>query len=218
MKYQLAIFDMDGTILDTIEDLADTMNYCLRKFQMPERTLAEIRSFVGNGIHNLVEKAVPAGTGNDAVEAIFQCFREYYKDHCAIKTKPYTGICEVLAALKSKGIKTAVVSNKADFAVKMLCDNYFKGLFDISVGDREGQRRKPFPDSVNYVMDFFGVTPAESVYIGDSEVDFQTANNAGVDVIMVGWGFREEQFLRSIGVTKVIHKPEELKELFCSES
>lgn len=214
MKYQVAIFDMDGTILDTIEDLADTMNYCLRKYHMPERTLDEIRSFVGNGIHNLVEKAVPSGTAESEVEAVFQCFREYYKDHCAIKTKPYEGICKVLSDLKSQGIKTAVVSNKADFAVKMLCEDYFKGLFDISVGDREGQRRKPYPDGVNLVMKFFGVTPAETVYIGDSEVDFQTAKNAGVDVIMVGWGFREEQFLRSIGVKQVIHQPEELKGFF----
>lgn len=210
MKYQVAIFDMDGTILDTIEDLADTMNYCLRKFHMPERTLAEIRSFVGNGIRKLIERAVPSGTDEDVVEEIHHCFHEYYKDHCAIKTKPYDGICEVISSLKSKGIKTAVVSNKADFAVKLLCEDYFKGLFDYSVGDKEGQRRKPYPDGVNSVMEYFGVTPSETVYIGDSEVDYQTAKNAGVDVIMVGWGFREEAYLYSIGVTKVIHKPEEL--------
>lgn len=210
MKYKVAIFDLDGTILDTIDDLADTMNECLRKYQMPERSLDEIRSFVGNGIHKLVERAVQEGTEPVVVERMFASFLEYYKDHCAIKTKPYEGIEAVLEQLRDHGVKTAVVSNKADYAVKSLCETYFNGFFDYMAGEKAGQRRKPYPDSVNAVMEYFGAEPQEVVYIGDSEVDYQTAQNVGIDVIMVGWGFREEAFLRSVGAKKVIHCPEEI--------
>ena len=210
MNYKVAIFDLDGTILNTIDDLADTMNYCLRRYNMPERSIDEIKSFVGNGIHKLVERAVPEGTESVTVEKIFVSFHEYYKDHCAIKTKPYEGMEKVIEQLREHGVKTAVVSNKADYAVKSLCKKYFNGLFDYCVGDRQGQRRKPYPDTVNAVMEYFGAEPAKVVYIGDSEVDYQTAQNAKVDVIMVGWGFRDEEFLRSIGVRKVIHFPEEI--------
>lgn len=213
MKYKAAIFDMDGTILNTLEDLCDTMNYCLEKYHMPERTIDEIRSFVGNGIRKLVERAVAEDTDSKQIDEIFAVFLDYYKDHCAIKTRPYDGIAEVIRKLKENGIKTAVVSNKADAAVKDLCDDYFPGLFDFSVGDKEGQRRKPYPDGVFSVMEHFGMTGEDVVYIGDSDVDYQTARNADVDVIMVGWGFRSEEFLKSIGVQKVIHKPEEIAEI-----
>ena len=210
MKYKVAIFDMDGTILDTLDDLADTMNYCLGKYQMPERSINEIRHFVGDGIHKLVERAVQEGTEPVIIEKVFASFNEYYKDHCAIKTKPYAGIEKVIEWLRNNGVKTAIVSNKADYAVKSLCEKYFNGLFDYCVGDREGQRRKPYPDSVHTVMEYFGAEPKAVVYIGDSEVDYQTAHNAGVDVIMVGWGFRDEEYLLSIGARPVIHYPEEI--------
>lgn len=210
MNYKVAIFDLDGTILNTIDDLADTMNYCLRCYNMPERSIDEIKSFVGNGIHKLVERAVPEETESVTVEKMFVSFHEYYKNHCAIKTKPYEGMEKVIAQLREQGVKTAVVSNKADYAVKSLCEKYFNGLFDYCVGDKQGQRRKPYPDTVNAVMEYFGAEPAKVVYIGDSEVDYQTAQNAKVDVIMVGWGFRDEEFLHSIGVRKVIHYPEEI--------
>lgn len=210
MGYKLAIFDMDGTILNTIEDLADSMNYSLRENNMPERTLAEVKSFVGNGIHKLVERAVPEGTSDEDIEVVFKTFHGYYKDHCAIKTRPYDGINDVIKELKTRGILTAVVSNKADYAVKSLCDDYFPGLFDYSVGDKEGQRRKPYPDGVNEVLKYFNIDRSDAVYIGDSEVDFQTANNSKMDVIMVGWGFREEAFLKSIGVKEVIFDPKEI--------
>jgi len=214
MKYRIAIFDMDGTILNTLEDLADTMNYCLRRYGMPERSLNEIKSFVGNGTRRLVEQAVPKGTDAKSIDEIFTTFIQYYKDHCALKTRPYEGIKEVLEKLKDKGILTAVVSNKADYAVEKLCQEYFDGLFDYSVGDQEGMRRKPYPDSLNSVLEHFGAKPNEAVYIGDSEVDYQTAQNAGVDIIMVSWGFREEDYLISIGAEKIIHEPYEiLKEM-----
>ncbi len=210
MSYKLAIFDMDGTILNTLEDLADTVNYSLTQYGMPNRTISEVRNFVGNGIRKLIERAVPDGTSEEEIDQVFHTFHEYYKDHCAIKTCPYDGIPETIQAIRDKGIKTAVVSNKADYAVKSLCEDYFKGLFDYSVGDKEGSRRKPYPDGVNEVLDFFGISKDDAVYIGDSDVDFETAKNAGIDVIMVGWGFRDEDFILSLGAKKVLHNPAEI--------
>jgi phosphoglycolate phosphatase len=210
MKYKVAIFDMDGTILNTIEDLADTMNYCLKKYGMPERSLSEIKSFVGNGIRRLIDLAVPKDTLDKVSDDIYASFIQYYKDHCAIKTRPYDGITEVLQKLKENGVLTAVVSNKADYAVRMLCKDYFDGLFDYCIGDKEGTRRKPYPDSVISVMKHFNVSPDEVVYIGDSEVDYQTAVNAGIDLIMVSWGFREETYLQEIGADMIIRQPYEI--------
>ncbi len=212
MKYKLAIFDMDGTILNTLEDLADSMNYALVQHDMPQRTIDEVRRFVGNGIRKLVERAVPTGTEAAQVDEVFETFTVYYKEHCAIKTRPYEGIPEVLKQLRDMGVKTAVVSNKADFAVQSLCEDYFPGLFDFAVGDKEGQRRKPAPDSVNAVLDKFGMDKSQAVYIGDSDVDYETSQNADMDVIMVGWGFRDEEFILSKGAEFVIHKPDEIVE------
>ena len=214
MKYKVAIFDMDGTILNTLEDLADSMNYCLKKYGMPERSLNEIKSFVGNGIRRLVELAVPGGIEDKTIDEMCVTYIEYYKNHCAVKTRPYDGIREVLIKLKDRGVLTAVVSNKADLAVKKLCKEYFDGLFDYAAGEKDGVRRKPYPDSVISVMEYFGADPDEVVYIGDSEVDFQTAHNAGVDVIMVSWGFRDEDSLRSIGADIIVHEPDEILKEF----
>ena len=194
MKYKIAIFDMDGTILNTLDDLADSMNHCLRARGLAERSLQEIRTFLGNGIHRLVECSVPDGTDAETLEKVYQDFLIYYKDHCAIKTCPYEGIPQVLQSLRRAGVLTAVVSNKADYAVKILCEDYFDGQFDFSVGELEN----------------FRIAKKDAVYIGDSEVDFQTAQNAGVDVIMVGWGFRDEDFLKEQGAKFVIHDPAEI--------
>lgn len=213
MKYKLAIFDMDGTILNTLDDLADSMNHCLRVYGLAERSLQEIRMFLGNGIHWLVECSVPDGTDAETLEKVYQMFLVYYKDHCAIKTRAYEGIPQVLQSLRRAGVLTAVVSNKADYAVKILCEDYFKGMLDFSVGELEGRRRKPYPDSVNAVLEKFRIAKEDAVYIGDSEVDFQTAQNAGLDVIMVGWGFRDEAFLKECGASLVIHDPAKILEL-----
>ena len=214
MKYKLAIFDMDGTILNTLEDLTDCMNYSLAVHDYPQRTIDEVKSFVGNGIKKLVERAVPAGISKEEVEKVFQTFNDYYKDHCAIKTRPYDGIHEVIREMKENGILTAVVSNKADYAVKSLCDDYFKGLFDFAIGDRPGHRRKPYPDNINAILENFKIDRTEAVYIGDSEVDLQTAKNADMDVIMVGWGFRDEDFIKSQGAEFVIQNPLDLLPFF----
>ena len=213
MKYKIAIFDMDGTILNTLDDLADSMNHCLRVHGLAERSLQEIRTFLGNGIHWLVECSVPDGTDEETLEKVYQTFLVYYKDHCANKTRPYEGIPQVLQSLRRAGVLTAVVSNKADYAVKILCEDYFKDMLDFSVGELEGRRRKPYPDSVNAVLDQFHIAREDAVYIGDSEVDFQTAQNAGLDVIMVGWGFRDEDFLKEQGAKFVLHDPAEILEL-----
>lgn len=210
MQYKLAIFDMDGTILNTIDDLADSVNFALREHHMPERTLKEVLRFVGNGIRRLIEQAVPEGTSIADIDAVHETFTGYYKVHCADKTRAYDGIPELLRELRARGIKTAVVSNKADYGVQALCKDYFDGLFDYAVGEREGLRRKPYPDSVLEVLKHFGLTKEEAVYIGDSEVDYQTAINSEMDMIMVGWGFREEAMILELGAPFVIHEPSEV--------
>lgn len=213
MKYELAIFDMDGTILDTLEDLKDTLNYALSKNHYPEHSLDDVRRFVGNGIPKLIERGVPKGTDAESIVRVHKDFMDYYKVHCADKTKPYAGIEELIAELRNAGCKTAVVSNKADVAVQELCKQYFEGLFDYAVGDREGIRKKPAPDSVNEVLNYLKVERSNAVYIGDSEVDIATADNSGLDSIIVSWGFREVPFLKEQGAKVIVDKPEKVAEL-----
>ena len=210
MKYQLMIFDLDGTLLNTLEDLTDSVNYVLWKHGFPERTLEEVRGFVGDGIHKLLERSVPEGTAPFMVEECFKDFIPYYKAHCADKTRPYDGIPELLDRLRENGVKTAVVSNKADYAAKELCARYFPGMFDEVVGERVGIHRKPSPDSVNEVIRLLGATKEETVYVGDSDVDVQTAENAGIDGIFVAWGFKGEAFLKEAGAENIVNSPDEI--------
>jgi len=210
MKYQLAIFDLDGTLLDTLEDLADSVNYIMGKFGHPARSLTEVRSFVGNGIRKLIERSAPAETPAEEVDRMFEQFKEYYGAHCADKTKPYDGILKVLAGLQKQGAKLAVVSNKADFAVKSLCEQYFPGCFDEAVGERAGIARKPAPDTVNEVLKNLQMDKSQAVYIGDSEVDVQTAQNVGMDCIAVDWGFRDREVLQKAGADLIVSTPEKL--------
>ena len=213
MRYKLAVFDMDGTILNTLEDLADSTNYALKVNGLPERTIDEVRRFVGNGIRLLIERAVPADTDKELTDKVFDTFKEYYKTNCAVKTRPYDGIKDVLLELRKAGCLTAVVSNKADFAVQDLCKDYFDNLFDFAIGEREGIKKKPAPDSVFEVLSKLNVEKADAVYIGDSDVDFATSVNAGMDVIMVGWGFRDEEFLREKGAKRIIKQPSEILDI-----
>lgn len=211
MRYRLAVFDMDGTILDTLDDLTDTLNMSLAEVGMPVRTKDEVRSFVGNGVGKLLERAVPQGTTEEEMAALAGAFRKNYAVHCADKTKPYDGVPELIAALRAAGLKTAVVSNKVDFAVQTLAEGYFKGLFDMAVGEREGVRRKPAPDSVNEVMRTLGIPQEETVYIGDSDVDADTARNACVDFVGVEWGFRPREVLLEHGATVTVKTADELR-------
>lgn len=213
MKYMIAIFDLDGTILNTLEDLADSTNYALKTCGYPERTMDEVRQFVGNGIRKLMERAVPEGTPVEEIDRVHETFTAHYKVHCADKTRPYDGIMELLQNLKKDGCKLAVVSNKADYGVQELCKQYFDGVFDFAVGEREGIRKKPAPDSVNEVLKTLGCSRDRAVYIGDSDVDIQTAANAQMDHIIVEWGFRDVQFLISQGAKVLVEKPEEILEI-----
>ena len=210
MQKQLVIFDLDGTLLDTLDDLADAVNWALKQEQLPRRTREEVRAFVGNGIRNLIERAVPAGTEAAQTDRVFAGFKDRYAGHCADKTRPYPGILELLARLRAEGIRTAVVSNKADFAVQTLCRDYFPGLVDCAVGERAGIPKKPAPDSVQEVLRALKISREQAVYVGDSEVDVVTARNAGMDGILVLWGFRDRQTLERAGAKTFAATAEEL--------
>lgn len=211
--YKLAVFDMDGTILDTLEDLKDSTNFALEKCGYPMRSYDEVRRFVGNGIRKLIERAVPKGLTVEQIDRVHEVFTEHYKVHCADKTKAYDGIKPLLEKLRASGVKTAVVSNKADYGVQELCREYFDGLFDYAVGEREGIRRKPAPDAVNEALRVLGIDKSEAVYIGDSDVDFETAKNAELPCISVLWGFRDEEFLREKGATLFVRDPAEIYDI-----
>lgn len=214
MKYEAVIFDLDGTLLDTLEDLCDSTNFALSKFGYPERTLKEVRSFVGNGIGKLIERALSGGIENGDYNAVLEEFKCHYAANCNNKTKAYPGIYALLDALKTSGIKMAVVSNKVDSAVKELCERYFNGYFEVTVGEREGVRRKPSPDSVLAAINILNTKTEHAVYIGDSEVDIETARNSDMDFIAVSWGFRERHQLSAIGNFTIADTAEELLALF----
>lgn len=209
-KYDLLIFDLDGTILNTLEDLADSLNVILDQYGYPQRTLSEVRGFVGNGIRLLVKRAMPEESSETAVDQLYQDFICYYQQHCMDKTRPYEGIPELLREVRSRGYHTAVVSNKADQAVRTLCDKYFVGLFDVAVGERDGISRKPAPDSVNEILSILQVSRERAVYIGDSDVDIATARNAGMDGIIVTWGFKDSDFLQKMGARCLVSSPGEI--------
>ena len=213
-KYTTVIFDLDGTLLDTLDDLAAAVNFALKEYGLPLRTREEVRAFVGNGMLKLIERAV--GDADVDIFGVLTLFKVYYKDNCTKYTKPYDGILSLLKTLKEKGIKTAVVSNKADFAVKLLVKDYFGDLLLDAVGENEeaGLRRKPAPDTLLAVMKTLRATAEETVYVGDSEVDILTAKNAGVDCISVDWGFKDRAFLEENGAERILSAPSEMIE-FC---
>lgn len=213
MKYELIVFDMDGTILDTLEDLKNSMNYTLKLHNMPVRTLDEIRSFVGNGIRKLIERAVTEGTSNEKIEVIHKDFMSHYEIHCADFTRPYDGVIDLIKELRNRGYKTAVVSNKADAAVQDLCVQYFPGLFDLAIGERPEIAKKPAADMVNLALEQLKSSGEKAVYIGDSDVDVATAKNSNLDMIAVDWGFRTRDFLIEQGAEIIVSKPEEILEL-----
>ena len=208
--YKAYIFDLDGTLLDTLEDLADAVNFGMRESGFPERSLEEVRSFVGDGMRLLVKRAAPSGTSEEMLEGTFKAFKDYYSVHYMDKTKPYPGIEAMLRALKAQGKRLCVISNKVDYAVKLLMDQFFPGFFETVLGEREGIRRKPAPDSLLAVMEELGLSKEECVYIGDSDTDILTAKNAGIDPISVSWGFRTEEFLKEHGAEKIVNKVEDL--------
>lgn len=212
MKFTLAVFDMDGTILDTLEDLQNSLNVILERYGYPTRTLEEVRRFVGNGILRLIEQAVPADCTEEQVRMVYEDFIPYYREHSAEKTRPYDGIVSLLDALKKHGMRLAVVSNKADAAVQDLCVQYFDGLFDLAVGERKGMAKKPAPDMVELVLDMLQVSKEDAVYIGDSEVDAATAQNSGLHLCAVEWGFRDVDVLKEHGAEHIFADTESLQD------
>lgn len=208
-KYDTVIFDLDGTLLNTLEDLADAVNYVMEKNGFPRRTLEEVRHFVGNGIRRLMELSVPETVTGEQFERVFEEFREYYTGHCQIKTRAYDGIKELLEKLHCKQYSMAIVSNKNHAAVQELNDIYFQKYIRTAIGQKDGIRKKPAPDTVLQALKELGKSAEHAVYVGDSEVDFKTAVNAGMDCILVTWGFRTMEELADFSPKAFIRQPEE---------
>lgn len=213
---RFVIFDLDGTLLDTLGDLAASVNHALRLHSYPARSTQEIRSFLGNGIRALMQRSVEGRTGDGAdFERVLADFRSHYMAHCLDTTRPYPGIDPLLADLRARGIRTAIVSNKLHAAVEELHRHFFAGTIDTAVGEGGEVRRKPDPSGVLAALTRLGGTKEEAMYVGDSEVDLQTAEAAGLRCVLVSWGFRDEAFLRALplGVTPVIARPGDLPAL-----
>lgn len=210
MSISTVIFDLDGTLLDTLDDLHASVNHALAQSRLPLRTRDEVRAFVGNGIHKLIERAVPEGTGAEDTERVFECFKAHYSVHCRDNTAPYPGMSELLSALKGTGYRLGVVSNKADAPVKELIAHFFPDTFGAVIGERSGVRRKPAPDSVLSALGELGSSREEAVYVGDSDVDAQTAQNAHLPCILVSWGFKSREFLETLGADAIADSTAEL--------
>ena len=212
MTYTTYIFDLDGTLLNTLDDLAASVNHALHVHNMPEHSVDEVRQMVGNGVRLLMERAVPGGAANPQFDEAFATFRQHYLEHSLDTTRPYEGIPELLRQLKQRGCLTAVVSNKFDAATKELCHHFFADTIDVAVGEHEaaGVRKKPAPDTVNEALRQLGIGKDGAVYVGDSDVDVMTAKNSRIPCISVLWGFRDKNFLLAHGATTFVSSPAEL--------
>ncbi len=210
MRYDTVIFDLDGTLLDTLDDLADSCNYALASVGAPSRTKEEVRQFVGNGIARLIELALPGGRENPKYDETLSVMQAYYRTHNKIKTGLYPGILELMEQLDRMGIAQAVVSNKPDTSVKPLSAEYFGKYVTVAIGEREGVRRKPAPDTVFQALEELNKSRDTAIYVGDSEVDIATAKNAGIPCISVTWGFRDRDMLEEAGAELYADTPEEI--------
>ena len=207
------VFDLDGTLLDTLQDLTNAVNYALKQNGLAERTIEEVRSFVGNGVELLMIRAVPGGRENPVFPAAFADFKEYYAVHCKDNTKPYPDVWKLMTQLQERGICMAIVSNKIDFAVKELNEEFFAQYTSAAIGEMEGVKRKPSPDTVNKALEQIGIPREYAVYVGDSDVDIETAANAGIPCISVTWGFRSREFLQAHHAQHIIDTPMELLDI-----
>lgn len=210
MKFDTIIFDLDGTLLNTLFDLKESTNFALKKYGYPEKTIDEVRMFVGNGVAKLIERALPDGINNPAYKNCLEDFKKDYKIRMYNHTAPYEGILEMLEKLNAAGIKTAVVSNKFDAAVKELCKKYFGKRIPVAIGESENVKKKPAPDSVLRAMDLLHAKKNKTIYCGDSDVDVQTAKNSGLPCIGVSWGFRDKALLEKEGADYIVDSPNEL--------
>lgn len=217
-KYDTIIFDMDGTLLNTIEDIADGVNYILKKYGYPEKTCGQIRSYVGNGSERLMEQALPAGCDNPDFEKCLKEYKHYYLENNNNKTSPYEGIMELLEALAQRNYKIAIVSNKNDNNIKSLNKIYFSDYIQTAIGESRDVKRKPAPYMVFNALEELKSNIENSVYVGDSEVDIDTARNAGIVCVSVCWGFRDKEFLKKHGAEYLIDEPYELLEFLGEEN
>lgn len=209
----LIIFDLDGTVLDTISDLSDAVNHGLESCGFPKRSRDEVMSFVGNGVVKLIERALPEGEKTpENIEKVHNLFNEYYAAHYADKTRPYDGMAELLREIKGCGCRLAVLSNKPDEFTKRLIERFYPGIFDHVSGSGDAFPRKPDPAAENYIMRLAGAAPDTTVHIGDSDTDLMTAKNAGVEFIGVSWGYRSESSLRAKGAKTVAGDIKSLRE------
>lgn len=214
MKYDAIIFDLDGTLLNTLEDLTDAVNHTMEQFQFEKKTIQQVRAFVGNGIRKLIERCVPGGQSREDFEEILESFRIFYTAHCQEKTRPYDGIIELLNNLSEKEIQMAIVSNKNDTAVRELNKLFFSDYITIAIGQNDNLRPKPAPDTVNLALEYLNCTRDKALYVGDSDVDKATADNSGMDCISVTWGFRDRELLERLNPLAVIDKPSQLLDYF----
>ncbi len=213
MKFDTVIFDLDGTILYTLEDLTDSVNAVLSREGYPLRDMEEVKAFIGDGYRMLLWRALPEGTPEEEVDRCIDFFREVYYSNIANKTRPYDGILELFGELKKRGIRIGVVSNKMDEATKEACGHYFPGSIDVAIGDSPERKRKPAPDNVYEALRQLGSEKRTTIFVGDSDVDVQTAKNAGLICVGVTWGYRSREVLIREGADFIIDKPEELLEL-----
>lgn len=211
--HNTVIFDFDGTLLYTLKDLADAVNYALEKHGYPQHSEKVIQRFVGNGVNLLVARALPQGFDNPEYDKVFADFRDFYSKHCSDNTGPYRGVMELLAGLKAQGRKMAIVTNKYQTAAEELRRQFFADYIPLIVGDLEGRRRKPEPDAVFAAMKELGSAPEDCIYVGDTEVDMQTAANSGIDFAAVAWGYRERSELEELKIEKIADTPEQLIDL-----
>lgn len=217
MKYDLIIFDLDGTLLNTLSDLADATNAALAEFGFPQRTAEEVRAFIGDGVANLIRRAVPEGTGGETVSEVLARFKAIYTKNVNVKTRPYPGVVELLEALNAQGVRCAVNSNKVDHATRLLCDHHFKGLLSLALGEREGIPRKPAPDGARFIMKALGVSPERTLYVGDGDADLMTARNARIDCAWVSWGYRRRDELKGLDIPAICEDVAALKSLILNE-
>ena len=213
-KFKTFIFDLDGTLLNTLNDLAASTNHALLTNGMAERSIDEVRQFVCNGVRLLIERAVEPGTDKATIDRVFADFKTHYMHHSLDTTRPYDGIMDMLHELRHRGIRIAVVSNKLYAATRELCHHFFADTVEVAIGEKEGIRRKPSPDTVIEAMLELGVDKTDAVYVGDSDVDIATAKNCGIPCISVLWGFRDKDFLIEHGAQTFVNHPSELLE-FC---
>ena len=215
LRYDAVLFDLDGTLLDTLDDLTRAVNHAMREGGYAEHTREAVRSFVGNGVGALIQRALPREVEYDgeAYRLALQTFKAYYAAHNCDMTDPYPGICDMLSALSGAGVRLAIISNKNEPNVAALSDKYFKPWISTAIGEREDMRRKPAPDMLYRVMDELACDRSRALYVGDSDVDLQTAENAGIDCVSVCWGFQDEDKLIAAGAKRLIRTPEELTAL-----